>query len=262
MTNPRGASGLELHQGAHSIVIGSVGFSGMWRVWFTLMALAVIGSGVYGEQRLHRRLCKRRSHDDRRPAPAPSVRRVNAGGREVEVPITSFADVAGASEVVDKLAELADYLGAPERYVEAGADLPHGFLLIGPPGTGKTLLARAVAGEAGVPFYAAAATEFVETYVGVGASRVRKLFARARETQPSIIFIDELDAIGRQRSAQGPSINEERESTLNQLLIEMDGFVQSSVIVLAATNRPDVLDSALLRPGRFDRQITVPCPWP
>ncbi|HTX62743.1 MAG TPA: AAA family ATPase, partial [Acidimicrobiales bacterium] len=182
-------------------------------------------------------------------------------GEQVEVPPTRFSDVAGLDEAVDDLTELVDYLKDPERYRAAGADLPRGYLLVGPPGTGKTLLARAVAGEAGVPFFAIGASEFVESYVGVGAARVRALFDRARQAGSAIVFIDELDAIGRSRSSHSVPGNEERESTLNQLLVEMDGFATSaSVIVLAATNRPDILDQALLRPGRFDRQIAVPTP--
>ena len=182
-------------------------------------------------------------------------------GEQVEVPPTRFSDVAGLDEAVESLSELVDYLKYPEKYQEAGADLPRGFLLVGPPGTGKTLLARAVAGEDGVPFFAIGASEFVESYVGVGAARVRALFDRAREAGSAIVFIDELDAIGRSRSSHSVPGNEERESTLNQLLVEMDGFATSaSVVVLAATNRPDILDHALLRPGRFDQQIAVPTP--
>ena len=182
-------------------------------------------------------------------------------GEQVEVPPTRFSDVAGLDEAVESLAELVDYLRDPDKYQAAGADLPRGFLLVGPPGTGKTLLARAVAGQAGVPFFAIGASEFVESYVGVGAARVRALFDRARGAGSAIVFIDELDAIGRSRSSHSVPGNEERESTLNQLLVEMDGFSTSaSVIVLAATNRPDILDHALLRPGRFDRQIAVPTP--
>jgi cell division protease FtsH len=182
-------------------------------------------------------------------------------GEQVDVPPTRFSDVAGLDEAVESLSELVDYLKDAEKYEAAGADLPRGFLLVGPPGTGKTLLARAVAGEAGVPFFAIGASEFVESYVGVGAARVRALFDRARGAGSAIVFIDELDAIGRSRSSHSVPGNEERESTLNQLLVEMDGFATSaSVIVLAATNRPDILDHALLRPGRFDRQIAVPTP--
>jgi cell division protease FtsH len=182
-------------------------------------------------------------------------------GEQVDVPATRFSDVAGIDEAVDSLNELVDYLKDPERYQAAGADLPRGYLLVGPPGTGKTLLARAVAGEAGAPFFAIGASEFVESYVGVGAARVRALFDRARAAKSAIVFVDELDAIGRSRSNHSVPGNEERESTLNQLLVELDGFASpSSVVVLAATNRPDILDAALLRPGRFDRQIMVPIP--
>ena len=180
--------------------------------------------------------------------------------KQLEVPTTRFTDVAGVDEAVEELTELVSFLSEPERFLEAGADLPHGYLLVGPPGTGKTLLARAVAGEAGVPFFAMAAAEFVEKYVGVGAARVRKLFQDARAAQPAIVFIDEIDAMGRERVSHGISGNDERDTTLNQLLIEMDGFVQSRVVVLAATNRADILDAALVRSGRFDRQVAVPPP--
>ena len=178
-------------------------------------------------------------------------------------PVT-FADVAGIDEAKDELSEVVDFLRQPERYRKLGARIPHGVLLSGPPGTGKTLLARAVAGEANVPFFSLAASEFVEAIVGIGASRVRDLFAQAKEASPSIVFIDELDAIGRSRTSGVAGFsggNDEREQTLNQILTEMDGFDSSTnVIVIAATNRPDVLDSALLRPGRFDRRVTVQPP--
>lgn len=174
---------------------------------------------------------------------------------------TTFADVAGADEEKDEMSELVDFLKAPSKFNELGARIPKGVLLVGPPGTGKTLLARAVAGEAGVPFYSISGSDFVEMFVGVGASRVRDLFEQAKKTAPSIIFIDEIDAVGRQRGAGLGGGHDEREQTLNQLLVEMDGFnANSGIIVMAATNRPDVLDKALLRPGRFDRQITVNYP--
>ncbi|MFA7566236.1 MAG: ATP-dependent zinc metalloprotease FtsH [Alkalispirochaeta sp.] len=173
----------------------------------------------------------------------------------------TFADVAGAESSKEELMEIVDFLRHPDRYAAVGALIPHGILLVGPPGSGKTLLAKAVAGEADVPFYSISGSDFIEMFVGVGASRVRNLFKEAREHSPSIIFIDELDSIGRHRGAGLGGGHDEREQTLNQMLAEMDGFEkQESVIVLAATNRPDVLDPALLRPGRFDRKVTVPAP--
>jgi cell division protease FtsH len=176
-------------------------------------------------------------------------------------PKVTFADVAGADEAKMDLAEVVDFLRHPNKYLEIGARIPRGVLLVGPPGTGKTLLARAVAGEAGVPFFSISGSEFVEMFVGVGASRVRDLFVQAKTTEPSIVFIDELDAVGRRRGAGIGTTNDEREQTLNQFLVEMDGFDErQQVILLAATNRPDVLDPALLRPGRFDRQVVVPLP--
>jgi cell division protease FtsH len=172
-----------------------------------------------------------------------------------------FEDVAGIAEAKEELQEVVTFLKEPERFTSVGAKIPKGVLLVGPPGTGKTLLARAIAGEAGVPFFSMAASEFVEMFVGVGASRVRDLFRKAKEKAPCIIFIDEIDAVGRQRGAGIGGGNDEREQTLNQLLTEMDGFEDNGgVILLAATNRPDVLDSALMRPGRFDRQIRVDLP--
>ena len=172
-----------------------------------------------------------------------------------------FADVAGANEEKAELEEVVEFLKDPEKFVKLGARIPRGVLLVGPPGTGKTLLAKAVAGEAGVPFFSISGSDFVEMYVGVGASRVRDLFDNARKTPASIIFIDEIDAVGRHRGAGLGGGHDEREQTLNQLLVEMDGFgTNSGVIVIAATNRPDILDPALLRPGRFDRQITVNYP--
>ncbi|MFM7311771.1 MAG: ATP-dependent zinc metalloprotease FtsH [Cyanobium sp.] len=172
-----------------------------------------------------------------------------------------FEDVAGINEAKEELQEVVTFLRSPERFTAVGAKIPRGVLLVGPPGTGKTLLARAIAGEAGVPFFSMAASEFVELFVGVGASRVRDLFRQAKAKAPCIIFIDEIDAVGRQRGAGIGGGNDEREQTLNQLLTEMDGFEENGgVILLAATNRPDVLDSALMRPGRFDRRITVDLP--
>jgi len=173
----------------------------------------------------------------------------------------TFDDVAGEDEEKEELAEVVDFLKQPKRYLEAGARIPKGILLVGPPGTGKTLLARAVSGEAGVPFYSISGSEFVEMFVGVGASRVRDLFEQAKKSAPCIIFIDEIDAVGRQRGAGLGGGHDEREQTLNQLLVEMDGFgVNEGIIMIAATNRPDILDPALLRPGRFDRHILVGAP--
>jgi cell division protease FtsH len=176
-------------------------------------------------------------------------------------PATKFADVAGESQAKSELMQVVEFLKHPTKYHRLGAELPRGTLLAGPPGTGKTLMARAVAGEAGVPFYSVSASEFVEMFVGVGAGRVRDLFKNAKEAAPTIIFIDELDAIGRQRFAGVGTGNDEREQTLNQILDEMDGFeAHDDVLVMAATNRPDVLDAALTRPGRFDRQVTLGLP--
>ena len=173
----------------------------------------------------------------------------------------TFADVAGEDEEKEELKEVVEFLKSPDKFNTLGARIPHGVLLVGPPGTGKTLLARACAGEAGVPFYSISGSDFVEMYVGVGASRVRDLFDKAKKTMPCIIFIDEIDAVGRQRGAGLGGGHDEREQTLNQLLVEMDGFeANDGVIVMAATNRADILDKALLRPGRFDRQVYVGLP--
>ncbi|MBA2640018.1 MAG: ATP-dependent metallopeptidase FtsH/Yme1/Tma family protein [Nocardioidaceae bacterium] len=178
-----------------------------------------------------------------------------------DMPKTTFADVAGAEEAVEELHEIKEFLSEPAKFQAVGAKIPKGVLLYGQPGTGKTLLARAVAGEAAVPFYSISGSDFVEMFVGVGASRVRDLFEQAKENAPAIVFIDEIDAVGRHRGAGLGGGHDEREQTLNQLLVEMDGFdVRGGVILIAATNRPDVLDPALLRPGRFDRQITVDTP--
>jgi cell division protease FtsH len=181
---------------------------------------------------------------------------------DAERPDTKFSDVAGYEGVKSEISEVVDFLRNPDRYKRAGAMAPRGLLMIGPPGTGKTLLARAVAGEASVPFFSVTGSSFVELFVGVGAARVRDLFSEARKRAPAIIFIDEIDAIGQRRAGAGVAVsNDEREQTLNQLLSEMDGFdVTQGIVVLGATNRPEVLDPALLRPGRFDRQVTVPLP--
>ncbi|MEY9933668.1 cell division protease FtsH [Catenulispora sp. GP43] len=178
-----------------------------------------------------------------------------------DTPKTTFADVAGADEAVEELQEVKEFLEAPAKFQAIGAKIPKGVLLYGPPGTGKTLLARAVAGEAGVPFFSISGSDFVEMFVGVGASRVRDLFEQAKANAPAIVFVDEIDAVGRHRGAGLGGGHDEREQTLNQLLVEMDGFdVKGGVILIAATNRPDILDPALLRPGRFDRQIAVEAP--
>jgi cell division protease FtsH len=178
-----------------------------------------------------------------------------------DMPQVTFADVAGVDEAVEELHEIKEFLAEPDKFQAVGAKIPKGVLLYGPPGTGKTLLARAVAGEAGVPFYSISGSDFVEMFVGVGASRVRDLFEQAKNNAPAIIFIDEIDAVGRHRGAGMGGGHDEREQTLNQMLVEMDGFdVKTNVILIAATNRPDILDPALLRPGRFDRQVAVEAP--
>jgi cell division protease FtsH len=181
--------------------------------------------------------------------------------RDLERPQVTFADVAGAEEAKEELKEIVEFLKEPEKFIRLGARVPKGVLMVGPPGTGKTLMARAVAGEAGAPFFSISGSEFVEMFVGVGASRVRDLFERAKAEAPAIIFIDEIDAVGRQRGAGLGGGHDEREQTLNQILVEMDGFENdSNVIIIAATNRPDILDPALLRPGRFDRKVTMDNP--
>ena len=176
-------------------------------------------------------------------------------------PTVTFVDVAGVDEAKEELAEVVEFLKYPEKFAALGARIPRGVLLVGPPGTGKTLLSRAVAGEAGVPFFSICGSEFVEMFVGVGASRVRDLFDQAKRNSPCIVFVDEIDAVGRQRGAGLGGSHDEREQTLNQILVEMDGFdTNTNVIVIAATNRPDILDPALLRPGRFDRQVILDAP--
>ena len=180
---------------------------------------------------------------------------------DTDNPEVSFSDVAGVDEAKEELQEVVEFLKSPQKFIELGAKIPRGVLLMGPPGVGKTLMARAVAGEAGVPFFSISGSEFVEMFVGVGASRVRDLFDQAKKNSPCIVFIDEIDAVGRQRGAGLGGGHDEREQTLNQILVEMDGFdTGSNVIVLASTNRPDILDPALLRPGRFDRRVTLDNP--
>ena len=203
----------------------------------------------------------------RSPPPGGAGGQAGAFGRAparepaTDTPSTTFGDVAGVDEALEELREITEFLADPSRFESLGARIPKGVLLSGPPGTGKTLLARAVAGEAGVPFFSIAGSDFVEMFVGVGASRVRDLFERAKQRAPAIVFVDEIDAVGRQRGAGVGGGHDEREQTLNQLLVEMDGFEPNArVIVIAATNRPDILDPALLRPGRFDRQIVVDRP--
>ncbi len=181
--------------------------------------------------------------------------------RDMERPQVTFADVAGAEEAKQELAEVVEFLKEPDKFIRLGARIPKGVLMVGPPGTGKTLMARAVAGEAGVPFFSISGSEFVEMFVGVGASRVRDLFERAKSEAPAIVFVDEIDAVGRHRGAGLGGGHDEREQTLNQILVEMDGFEQgTNVIIIAATNRPDILDPALLRPGRFDRKVVMDNP--
>jgi cell division protease FtsH len=190
-----------------------------------------------------------------------NIGRSKAREYNLDHPEVTFNDVAGVDEAKQELLEVVDFLRRPDKYHKLGARIPRGVLLVGPPGTGKTLMARAVAGEAGVPFFSISASEFVEMFVGVGASRVRDLFEKAKATSPAIVFVDEIDAVGRRRGTGLGNVNDEREQTLNQLLVEMDGFDEHhETIVIAATNRPDVLDPALLRPGRFDRQVTVGLP--
>ncbi|HEY9654046.1 MAG TPA: ATP-dependent metallopeptidase FtsH/Yme1/Tma family protein, partial [Crinalium sp.] len=202
----------------------------------------------------------------RRAQSGPGNQAMNFGKSKARVQMepqtqVTFGDVAGIDQAKLELSEVVDFLKNADRFTAVGAKIPKGVLLVGPPGTGKTLLARAVAGEAGVPFFSISGSEFVEMFVGVGASRVRDLFEQAKTNAPCIVFIDEIDAVGRQRGAGLVGCNDEREQTLNQLLTEMDGFEgNTGIIIIAATNRPDVLDAALLRPGRFDRQVVVDRP--
>ena len=231
------------------------GTSGTWLISMIpslLMLVVLVGLGFFA----FRRMSSAMTNDTNRTLGFGKIKaRIIDNDDEKD---TTFEDVAGCEEEKAEVAELVDFLKDPEEFTKLGARIPKGVLLVGPPGTGKTLLARAVAGEAGVPFLSISGSDFVEMYVGVGASRVRDLFDQAKKKAPAIVFIDEIDAVGRHRGAGTGNSNDEREQTLNQLLIEMDGFATNSgVIVIAATNRPDVLDPALLRSGRFDRQITV-----
>src|SRR5215471_17357258 len=224
--------------------------------WFGALAgllplLVFVGLGLF----VMRRLATRGGN------PMQSFGQTQARVADAARPGITFLDVAGVDEPLQELQEVVEFLKEPTKFAELGARIPRGVLLVGPPGTGKTLLARAVAGEAGVPFFRISGSEFVEMFVGVGASRVRDLFDKAKKSAPCIVFVDEIDAVGRQRGAGLGNANDEREQTLNQILVEMDGFDDHvGVIVIAATNRPDVLDPALLRPGRFDRVVVVPTP--
>ncbi|NLF02396.1 MAG: ATP-dependent zinc metalloprotease FtsH [Anaerolineales bacterium] len=238
---------------AHGVIVSATSADGSWAPALLVSAIPLLLLGV-----MTWLLIRPLRSEQRGAVPTESSHARMYGQNR---PDTSFADVAGAEHAKIELAEIVDFLRYPAKYYRLGARIPRGVLLVGPPGTGKTLLARAVAGEASVPFFSISASEFVEVYVGLGASRVRDLFEKARQNAPSIVFVDELDAVGRRRGASVGSGNEEREHTLNQLLVEMDGFdPRSQVVVMAATNRPDVLDPALLRPGRFDRQVVVGLP--
>ena len=224
-----------------SILLNLLTFVGLGLVWWFVMRKMMSGLGDGGKTMTFGKAKVKNMTDEKRK--------------------TTFADVAGADEEKEELAELVEFLKNPAKYNDLGARIPKGVLLVGPPGTGKTLLARAVAGEAGVPFFSISGSDFVEMFVGVGASRVRDLFEQAKKNSPCIVFIDEIDAVGRQRGAGLGGGHDEREQTLNQLLVEMDGFgANEGVIMIAATNRPDVLDPALMRPGRFDRQVLVGYP--
>lgn len=224
-----------------TILLNLLTFVGLGLIWWVIMRKMMSGLGDGGRTMTFGKAKVKNMNDEKRK--------------------TTFSDVAGADEEKEELAELVEFLKNPAKYNDLGARIPKGVLLIGPPGTGKTLLARAVAGEAGVPFFSISGSDFVEMFVGVGASRVRDLFDQAKKNSPCIVFIDEIDAVGRQRGAGLGGGHDEREQTLNQLLVEMDGFgANEGVIMIAATNRPDVLDPALMRPGRFDRQVMVGYP--
>ncbi len=233
------------------------GTSNSWLVTMLPSALLTVGLGILVIMMFKKMSSSITSENNR----AMSFGKARVKRADDETKKVTFADVAGADEEKEELTELVEFLKNPDEFSKLGARIPKGVLLVGPPGTGKTLLARAVAGEANAPFFSISGSDFVEMYVGVGASRVRDLFKEAKKSQPSIIFIDEIDAVGRHRGAGMGGGHDEREQTLNQLLVEMDGFgANEGVIVIAATNRPDILDPALLRPGRFDRQVTVSYP--
>src|SRR4051812_7607534 len=245
------------------LIVGLAGWSEPARAWLiggVVAAILVVQLVVLFRRPSEPRegLSPRDQHHGALPPPARVLSQSHVRAITSERPTTTFGDVLGVDEAREELQELVEFLKAPAKFAAVGARIPRGVLLVGPPGTGKTLLARAVAGEAGVPFLATSGSEFVELYVGVGASRVRTLFQEARKQAPCIIFVDEIDAVGRRRGGHVGVSHEEREQTLNQILVEMDGFDQrTNVILVAATNRPDVLDPALLRPGRFDRQVLL-----
>jgi cell division protease FtsH len=239
-------------QHAFEYRVETANFAPLYNLLFTLVPMLIIGYFVW------RMLKSVRANQDQAMNFGRSRAKVS---RDSEHPLVTFGDVAGADEAKQDLKEIVEFLKEPDKFIQLGARIPKGVLMIGAPGTGKTLLARAVAGEAGAPFFSISGSEFVEMFVGVGASRVRDLFERAKAESPSIIFVDEIDAVGRQRGSGLGGGHDEREQTLNQILVEMDGFDNNTnVIVIAATNRPDVLDPALLRPGRFDRKVVLDRP--
>ena len=250
LTSKLQAAGVQITAAEPSSSFGSVLVS-----WLILLAIFVLPLLLW------RRLSRGAAGGAGALGGVLNVGRSRAKVFDAERPTTKFSDVAGYEGAKAEISEVVDFLRHPERYRRAGAMAPRGVLMVGPPGTGKTLLARAVAGEAEVPFFSVTGSSFVELFVGVGAARVRDLFAEARKRAPAIIFVDEIDAIGQRRGGAGAVANDEREQTLNQLLSEMDGFdVMQGIVVLGATNRPEILDPALLRPGRFDRQVTIPLP--